>query len=62
MELTVATHCAQNADFHEGVRALLIDKDNSPNWQYADITTLPWSHVESHFEAPWPQHPLADLA
>lgn len=62
MELTVATHCAQNTDFHEGVRALLIDKDNTPKWQYPDIATLPRSHVESHFEAPWPQHPLADLA
>ncbi len=62
MELIVATHCAQNADFHEGVRALLIDKDNVPNWQYADIATLPHRHVASHFDPPWPQHPLADLA
>ena len=61
MELTVATHCAQNADFQEGVRALLIDKDNAPNWQYADIASLPMDHVLSHFEPPWPEHPLADL-
>ena len=29
LELTVATHCANNEDFHEGVRALLIDKDGA---------------------------------
>lgn len=61
MELTVATHCAHNLDFAEGVRALLIDKDNAPNWQFADIETLPAAHVHSHFEPPWTQHPLADL-
>jgi enoyl-CoA hydratase/carnithine racemase len=61
MELTVATHCANNADFREGVRALLIDKDNSPRWAFGSVDALPRSHVLSHFEAPWPDHPLADL-
>lgn len=61
LELTVGTHCAQNRDFHEGVRALLIDKDNNPQWQYGDIASLPQAHVLSHFEPPWPQHPLQDL-
>ncbi len=61
MELTVATHCAYNNDFKEGVRALLIDKDNQPDWAYGSIGNLDWQHVLSHFEPPWPQHPLADL-
>jgi len=61
MELTVATHCAHNRDFHEGVRALLIDKDNAPSWQFGDVQGLPWSHVLSHFDEPWAQNPLADL-
>ena len=61
MELTVATHCANNDDFHEGVRALLIEKDNAPAWAYKDTDTVPESHVLGHFEAPWEQHPLADL-
>ncbi|MEM7002758.1 MAG: enoyl-CoA hydratase/isomerase family protein [Pseudomonadota bacterium] len=61
LELTVGTHCARNRDFHEGVRALLIDKDNNPQWQYGDIASLPQAHVLSHFEPPWPQHPLQDL-
>jgi enoyl-CoA hydratase/carnithine racemase len=61
MELTIATHCANNRDFSEGVRALLIDKDNNPNWQYNDLATLPRQHVLSHFAPPWTQHPLGDL-
>jgi enoyl-CoA hydratase/carnithine racemase len=61
MELTVATHCAQNADFYEGVRALLIDKDNTPRWAFDAVESLPRDHVLSHFEAPWSHHPLADL-
>lgn len=61
MELTVATHCAHNPDFREGVRALLIDKDNSPAWQYGDLNGLDWDFVLSHFVDPWPEHPLADL-
>jgi len=61
MELTVATHCAMNQDFQEGVSALLMDKDNQPQWAYGDIAGLDWQHVLSHFAAPWPAHPLADL-
>ena len=61
LELTVATHCAQNDDFMEGVRALLIDKDNQPKWRFGSLENLQWAHVLSHFEAPWATHPLADL-
>lgn len=60
LELTVATHCAQNKDFAEGVRALLIEKDNAPQWAYS-FADLPRAHVLSHFEPPWDTHPLADL-
>ncbi len=61
MELTVATHCAHNRDFREGVRALLIEKDNKPAWQFGDLEHLEWQHVLNHFEDPWSEHPLADL-
>ena len=61
LELTVATHCALNDDFQEGVRALLIDKDNAPRWKFGSLEKLEWSHVLSHFDDPWPEHPLADL-
>ena len=61
MELTVATHCAQNEDFREGVRALIIEKDNSPKWTFGDLQHLQWQHVLNHFVDPWPEHPLVDL-
>jgi enoyl-CoA hydratase/carnithine racemase len=61
LEMTVATHCANNHDFAEGVRALLIEKDNSPRWQFDDLASLPTAYVDSHFVEPWPQNPLSDL-
>ena len=61
MEMTVATHCADNHDFAEGVRALLIDKDNKPVWQFGDLASLPDAHVQSHFLEPWLRNPLHDL-
>ncbi len=61
MEMVIATHCATNSEFAEGVRALLIDKDNAPKWKYLSLEALSTSHVQSHFSAPWPKNPLADL-
>ena len=61
MELTVATHCANNSDFAEGVRALLIDKDGAAQWRFGSVEALPREYVLSHFEPPWATHPLADL-
>lgn len=34
-ELSLSAHSAVHPDFAEGVRALLIDKDNKPNWRPA---------------------------
>jgi enoyl-CoA hydratase len=34
-EYALAARVVQTHDFVEGVRALLIDKDNSPDWQPA---------------------------
>ncbi|MES2350756.1 MAG: enoyl-CoA hydratase/isomerase family protein [Pseudomonadota bacterium] len=56
MEYGVALQCAAGHDFAEGIRALLIDKDQSPQWQRApgegDLLASPWTP---------PQHPLSDL-
>jgi len=61
MEMTIATHCADNHDFSEGVRALLIEKDNKPAWQFGDLDSLPSGYVDDHFIEPWPINPLHDL-
>jgi hypothetical protein len=59
--MIVATHCADHPDFAEGVRALLIDKDNAPRWRHAGLEALPADYVAEHFVAPWPINPLHDL-
>ncbi len=61
MELNIANHCARNPDFTEGVRALIIDKDNKPAWRYGNLENLPHDYVAAHFDSLWEIHPLADL-
>lgn len=62
-EWVVSTQCAAHADFPEGVRALLIDKDQSPCWQPATLAEVGGAHVEAHYRLPdgVAVHPLADL-
>ncbi|HIZ34470.1 MAG TPA: enoyl-CoA hydratase/isomerase family protein [Candidatus Ruania gallistercoris] len=37
------------SDFVEGVRALLVDKDNAPQWQYDSVAQVPPERVEALF-------------
>ena len=61
MELTIAVQCSRHPDFTEGVRALLIDKDNRPDWQFT-AGDVPRDWVAEHFEEPWASgNPLEDL-
>lgn len=50
LEYIVAIHCSHNGEFAEGVRALLIDKDKNPQWQYTP-DSLPDGYIKSHFKA-----------
>lgn len=63
LEYLAALHCAAQADFAEGIRALLIDKDQQPNWQFGSISEVTPEWVAAHFIAPWQEdhHPLAQL-
>lgn len=61
-ELVLSLQCCLHHDFAEGVRALLIDRDNAPNWSPRAIKDVSSKQVEQHFAAPWSgSHPLADL-
>lgn len=60
-ELVIAVQCLQHPDFVEGVRALLIEKDNAPRWQHADVASVPQPYLDEFFVAPFDPHPLADL-
>ncbi|UAA40265.1 enoyl-CoA hydratase/isomerase family protein [Paraneptunicella aestuarii] len=62
MELAMSYRCASLGEFQEGVRALLIDKDMQPKWQYATPAEVPADLVESFFEPQWEgEHPLQAL-
>ncbi len=63
MELVMSVQCTRHPDFAEGVRALLVDKDNRPQWKYGRVADVPRDWIEAHFRSPWNEgeHPLADL-
>ncbi|NVD72392.1 enoyl-CoA hydratase/isomerase family protein [Duganella sp. BJB1802] len=60
LELIVALQCCAHPDFTEGVRALLVEKDNAPQWSPSTLYAAQAS-VGEFFRAPWQRHPLADL-
>jgi len=63
LELDLAVNVCLNADLIEGVRALLVDKDNQPNWLYKQIEDVPVDFVDGLFVSPWDhnKHPLRTL-
>ena len=63
MELAMAQQCLEQGDFLEGVRALIIDKDNSPQWKPNKIEDVTDSMIDAFFRNRWTSgaHPLAFL-
>jgi len=51
-ELILGCNIMRDPEFAEGVRALLVDKDRSPAWAYADLASVPADVVDSFFTAP----------
>lgn len=62
MERDMMWHCfhGPHGDAVEGIRALAVDKDHSPKWNFAAATP---AHVQAFFQGPWAaaEHPLKHL-
>lgn len=50
MEFRLANHHVIDSDFAEGVRALLIDKDNQPKWKPPQLNEVSDDVVNKFFE------------
>ena len=49
MEFRIVSRVIHGHDFYEGVRAVIIDKDNQPRWQPATLADVGEADVECHF-------------
>ncbi len=72
MERDMVRHCFHSmhlgrsgaaTDTVEGIRALVIDKDQHPQWNPARVEDVTLQMMEPFFQSPWPafSHPLKDL-
>jgi enoyl-CoA hydratase/carnithine racemase len=72
MERDMVRHCfntrhlgriGTSSETVEGIRALAVDKDQSPKWQPAAVEEVTAAMVAPFFDSPWPAyaHPLRDL-
>jgi len=49
LEYRMTQHVMAGHDFFEGIRALLVDKDQKPRWQHASLEAVTDEEVESYF-------------
>jgi enoyl-CoA hydratase len=49
MEFRIVSRVIRGHDFYEGVRAVIVDKDNAPRWQPATLDAVSDDEVERHF-------------
>jgi enoyl-CoA hydratase/carnithine racemase len=63
MEIGMVEQCFAQGDFIEGVRALIVDKDNSPRWMPRRLEEVTDASVDAFFVERWrgAAHPLEDL-
>ena len=63
MERTMVRHNFEHGEVLEGVRALVIDKDNAPQWNPPAVDAVSSDMIERFFAPVWPvsAHPLRHL-
>jgi enoyl-CoA hydratase/carnithine racemase len=63
MEISMTQRLAAQGDFIEGVRAVIVDKDNKPKWRPATLSEVTDASIDAFFEDPWggTPNPLANL-
>jgi enoyl-CoA hydratase/carnithine racemase len=48
-EFRIVSRIVRGQDFYEGVRAVIVDKDNAPRWRPATLAEVSAAEVERHF-------------
>jgi len=49
MEYRMSQKFMNEADFYEGIRAVLVDKDNKPSWSPSSINEVKEEAIQSYF-------------
>jgi enoyl-CoA hydratase/carnithine racemase len=60
-ELALSAQCCIQGEIAEGIRALLVDKDGKPNWQFKSVEEVDQAFLDQMFTAPWDINPLQDM-
>ncbi len=63
MERTMVRRSFEQGEVSEGIRALVIDKDNAPQWQPRHLHEVTRESIDRYFQTAWPEwaHPLQAL-
>jgi enoyl-CoA hydratase len=56
-EFRIVSRVVHGHDFYEGVRAVIVDKDNTPHWRPAALAEVSDAEIARHF-APLPSGEL----
>ena len=43
-------NCMRNGDFREGIRAVLVDRDNAPQWMPKQLESVTTEQINAYFE------------
>jgi len=60
-ELDLAIQVTRHQDFTEGIRAIIIDKDNNPQWIYTKVEDVTKEWIDEHLHPAWDKNPLKNL-